>query len=220
MDCGNTVVIACAMLRDEIEHAMDQTNKHFEIVWIDKGLHEYPQRLHDELQKKIDQNQNKAFILLAFCLCGNAVLGLKSGKAAMMIPRFDDCIHMMMAHGPGKKPEIDVGSLYYTRGWLDSERFIWRDYESYIKKYGQKKADFIIKTMLANYSGLKLIDTGAYEVAGCMGLAKDTAKQLGLAFELACGTDRILHGLLEGKNEGEYVMIKPGETVQSCHFGY
>ena len=220
MEKCKTVLIACAMLEDEIEQAMRNTNTSIKIVWIDKGLHEYPERLHDELQKKIDQNQDMELILLAFCLCGNAVLGLKSGKAVMMIPRFDDCIHMLMAHDQGEKPEIDAASLYYTRGWIDSERFIGRDYESYIQKYGQKKADFVIKTMLANYKGLKLIDTRAYDVDGCMGKARETAENLGLAFELACGTNRILHGLLEGKHGGEYIMIKPGETVQSCHFGY
>jgi hypothetical protein len=220
LENGNKVLIACSMLRDETEQALAQTKTDIQIIWIDKGLHEYPQRLHNELQAKINENQYAKTILLAFCLCGNAVLGLRSEKATLIIPRFDDCIHMLMAREPEKKPEIDAASLYYTRGWLESERFILNDCQAYQKKYGPKKADFIIKTMLANYKGLKLIDTGAYDVAGCEERAKDAAQRLGLAFESVQGTGRILRNLFAGKYADEFVIVTPGETVESRHFGY
>ncbi len=216
----NAALIACAMLEDEIRHAAYKTDTDIETVWIDKGLHEYPDKLRNELQKRIDENQDKDVILLAFCLCGNAVLGLKSERAALIIPRFDDCIHMLMAHECGQKPEIETGVLYYTRGWLESERSMLRDYESYIEKYGRKKADFIIKTMLSGYRALRLVDTGAYDAAGCLEMAKDVAEKLGLAFQAGKGTNRIIEGLMKGEYSREYVVLMPGETVESRHFGY
>lgn len=217
---NGTALIACSMLRDEIELALAQTKLDCKIVWIDRGLHEYPKRLHAGLQAKIDENQDVQVILLAFCLCGNAVLGLRSEKTALIIPWFDDCIHMLMAHKPEAKPQIDAASLYYTRGWLESERFILSDFEAYREKYGPKKAAFIMETMLANYRGLKLIDTGAYDMAGCRDRAVNTAQRLGLAFETAKGTNRILRDLLAGKHAGEFVLVAPGETVEGRHFGY
>lgn len=220
MENGKTALFACSMLQDEIELALAQTKTECKVVWIDSGLHEYPQRLRYELQTKIDENQDAQLVLLAFCLCGNAVMGLKSKKTTLVIPKFDDCIHMLLAHEPGAKPQVEASSLYYTKGWLESERFILNDFKAYQEKYGPKKAAFVINTMLANYKGLKLIDTGAYDVAACKEKAVEAANSLGLAFDLVQGTGRVLRDLFCAKYAGEFVVVAPGETVESGLFGY
>ena len=48
-------LICCGMLWDELELAMEHTGRHPEIVWLEKGLHDSPAKLHQALQNEIDQ---------------------------------------------------------------------------------------------------------------------------------------------------------------------
>ncbi|NTV90100.1 MAG: DUF1638 domain-containing protein, partial [Clostridiales bacterium] len=90
-----TVLIACSMLRSEIEKAMADSGLDVSVIWLEKGLHDKPEKLRAALQEQIDGQQDKAVILLGYCLCGNAALGLQSEKATLVIPKFDDCIRML-----------------------------------------------------------------------------------------------------------------------------
>ena len=47
------VLLACQMLEDEIQRAVQRADAQMPIVWVDAGLHEYPDRLREELQRQI-----------------------------------------------------------------------------------------------------------------------------------------------------------------------
>ena len=48
------VLLACQMLEDEIQRAVQRTGAQMPIVWVDAGLHEYPDRLREELYTIVD----------------------------------------------------------------------------------------------------------------------------------------------------------------------
>jgi hypothetical protein len=213
-----SVMIACSMIRMEIEKSMKESGIDIPVVWMEKGLHEKPEKLREALQEKINEHQDKDVIYLGYCLCGNATLKLCSEKAIMILPKFDDCIRMLMSHTGNSSTLVDVRCLYFTKEWLDSEKFIVKDMLRYTEKYGAKKAARIKKQMLDNYTGLKLIDTGAYKVSSCLDEAEAAAEKLGLDFEIVKGTIRVLDKLFTGNHRSEICIIPPGVTVDEEHF--
>lgn len=213
------IMIACGMLRDELELAMDRTGVRPEIVWMEKGLHDKPQNLRTALQAEIDRlSPDHDSILLALCYCGGALDGVGSQTATLAVPRFDDCTRMLLAHTPGQRNLADCHCLYFTRQWLDSERFIGRDYDVHLKRYGAEKATYIYQAMLANYRALCMVDTKAYPLSECEAFAQETAKKLNLAYEVQPGTIRILEKLLLRQLDEEFCICKPGHRFHQVDF--
>ena len=71
------------MLEDEIQRAVQRADAQMPIVWVDAGLHEYPDRLREELQRQIALlEQDYDTILLGFCLCGRAARRARRPGAA------------------------------------------------------------------------------------------------------------------------------------------
>jgi hypothetical protein len=101
------LVIACSMLEDEVQEAMRQTGRELPILWMDRGLHEHPERLREELRSRIDSADDADVIMLTFALCGNALAGIGSQRAKLVLPKFDDCIHILTSREPGSRGEAD-----------------------------------------------------------------------------------------------------------------
>ena len=212
-------LICCGMIRDELELAMKRTGCRPEIVWLEKGLHESPAKLHQALQDEIDRAaETHDQILLGLCLCGGAMDGIGSSRATLVAPRFDDCVRMLLTLEPGQAAQCDSRCLYFTRQWMDSDRYILRDFEQYRRRYSRKQAEMICRTMLANYTGLRLVDTGAYPVAQYEPQARADAKTLGLEYGVQTGTVRILEKLLRHRFDGEFCIAGPGEKFTQRQF--
>ncbi len=212
------VLIACSMLRRELEFLIRKHDLSLRTVWMEKGLHEYPQKCRESLQREIDACGEGEQVLLAYGLCGNATLGLHSGGRTLIIPKFDDCIRMLLAPDePGEIP-VDPRSLYFTEAWIDSEKFLFRDLDSYVDAYGEKRGMKIAGKMIGGYRRLCLIDSGDFYSAAAASRLREEAKKWGLEYGERAGSTRILEKLLLGKWDGEFCRIGPESTVDYSHF--
>lgn len=134
------LLIACGMLRDELELAMARTGRAPETVWLDKGLHDSPGILRAAVQEEIDRREGTCrLILLGMAYCGGALDGVGSRTAAVAVPRFDDCVRLLLALEPENRHLGDSRSLYFTRQWMISDRYIVREMERYRRIYGEKR---------------------------------------------------------------------------------
>jgi hypothetical protein len=213
-----TVSIACSMLRDELEMTLLENDAHVDVVWLEKGLHEKPEKLRRALQEEIDAHQDADVIQLSYCLCGNAVLGLQSGSSVLVIPKFDDCIRLLRSTGQDGKPEVDCRCLYFTRGWIESDKFLLDEIRHYQEKYGARKAARITEGLLGNYAGIRLIDTGAYNAEEYNARLREESARLNLDFGLVPGTRRVLDKLVTGAHDHEFCIIPPGRAVSLDDF--
>lgn len=223
----NSVLIACSMLKKELTYILQADAFQGQAVWMEKGLHEHPEKLHDALQAEIDRWAGKKYILLAYGLCGNSILGLKSETAQLAVPQFDDCIRMLLSSECGKKIYSDPRTLYFTDAWMEDDAFFLKKENRYTKKYGEKKGMKMIKIMLSNYRDTDMIDTGLYDVDACKELIQDRVIQCGLQCGTRKGHLRVLRKLIAGQWDEEIVSVNAGTALQeedfagrtSCIFG-
>jgi hypothetical protein len=204
------ILIACEMIRNEVEKVMRDRGLSMPVVWIERGLHECPDRLHAHLQETIDSNRDKSCILLAYGLCGNAALGLNTSESVLILPRFHDCIRMFHAFKKNAEPAVSAATIYLTGGWA-------ADYLDIIKQYGvrysEEKKRVILDTMYGNYSNLCILDTGASDTGEVEVKARELADILRLKIEYARGTVRVLDDLLMERWDEEFCVIPPGKSI-------
>ena len=213
-----TFLIACEMLWDEVHLAMERTGIEYPTIWLDKGLHDTPEKLRAALQDKLSQLKEYDTILLAMALCGGALDGVSCDHARLVVPRFDDCIRIILSTEPGMRNAADARSLYYTRQWLDSAGHLTRQQEQYVEKYGEKKAKKIMRLMLANYKSCRMVDTGAYDLAEWEDRARSDAAALELEYGTQAGSVRILEKLLRQEFDEEFLVVGPGEALTQRMF--
>lgn len=218
MSENRVLLIACEMLRDELMLAMDRTQVQPETIWIGKGLHNTPERLRNVLQEAIDSVSTRySTILLGMAYCGGAIDGIRSRGATLVIPRFDDCIRMLLSTKSGQT-DVDCRCMYFTRQWMISERYIVREFEDYLRTYGERRGKRIIQAMIGNYRELRLLDSGAYDVAAYEPLLAADAAALGLKQGVQTGSVRVLEKLLLQQHDDEFLILPPGEVLTQRQF--
>lgn len=213
------VLLSCEMLEDEMQLALQRTGAQMPIVWMDAGLHEYPDKLRAALREKIAElEQDYDTILLGFCLCGNAMDGVGATRARLIVPRFDDCIRMLMSRAQGQMPDVDCHCLYFTHSWTTHGKFLSTQYDETIAKYGEKKGKRVYQMMLKNYEGIRLVDTQAFDLLPCRAYIQQTAEKLNLCYGETTGSIRILEKLLRHEWDDEFYILAPGDHFQQMEF--
>ncbi|KJR48894.1 hypothetical protein UF75_0781 [Desulfosporosinus sp. I2] len=214
----STIIVACQTIRDEVNLAISETGVNYPVLWVESGLHNFPDRLGQKIQKVIDRIENIETILLAFGYCGNSLLGIKSSRAQLVIPRVDDCISLLLGSYERRQNLYkEVGTYFLTKGWLENEQNLLSEYERCVARYGKDKALRVMKMMLNNYHRLMVINTQAYHFEDILIKTKGFADALGLTHEKIEGSTRFLKKLLLGPWDKEFVVIAPGEVITLEH---
>lgn len=143
------IIIACATLRRELLSAMEANNCTDPVVWLRAGAHNVPQKRLEEIQSALEKCDGYDTVLLCMTICGNSLVGLKSGRHTLVLPRSDDCLSLIS--GGGKRP---TDSYYLNEGWLQGDENILNEYDAAVRKYGKTRADRIFFAMLKNYRRL------------------------------------------------------------------
>ena len=211
--------IACSMMEDEIKKVYEEIKCDIPVIWVERGFHNTPEKLKIELQKLLEEHQDVDVILLSFGLCGNGTDGIVSPKARLVMPRFDDCINMMLCREKRKTRGLaKTGSIYLTRGWIQDSESILEKYEEYVEEYGEESADAIMEMMYEHYEKITLIDTNSYDMEPVMEYARKAAELLDLEAETTEGSTDILKQLLTGQWDENFIVREPGEAVKASAF--
>ena len=216
---GSKVLLACEMLRKELNYLMEKEPFGGEVVWMEKGLHEYPDRLKEALRREIGNWDGKVdYIVLVYGLCGNGVLGLKADRSRLVVPLFDDCIRCLLSHTANEPIPVDQKALYYTDEWMDTSVSMLIKHNSYVEIYGEKKAFKIYKAMLKNYKRATFLETGLYDVDFAESRIRETCEKVGLEITRTPAYLRVYDDMLHGRWEKEFIVTEPGEIVTEAHF--
>jgi hypothetical protein len=216
-----TVILACNTIRDELEKVASETLCGYPFVWIESGLHLRPDSLRRRVQQELDAIRGVQRVLLGFGFCGNAVVGLRSGDFQLVFPKVDDCITVLLGSKESRERCAQNGGVYFlTKGWLEGEANIWREYEAVLERFGPERTERIYKRMLAHYRYLGLIDTGAYNLSALLPLVNKIADTLKLEARVLPGADGYLKKFLTGPwEDDDFVIVQPFTTVDLPHLG-
>ncbi|MCB8976105.1 MAG: DUF1638 domain-containing protein [Ardenticatenaceae bacterium] len=219
MEDGRTKVIACATVIEEMLPLMPP-DLAYEV--LDFGLHLVPGSLKTRLQEAIDAACEDGYdtVILGYGLCSMAVVGLQTRTASVVIPRVDDCIACFLgsreAYTAQNKKE--PGTYYLTKGWIEVSDTILDEYNRTVAKYGEARADRIMRVMLAHYKRLVYIDTGTDNQDHYREYARKVAERFNLRFEEVKGSDDLIYRTIFGPWDDEFVVAKPGQTIQYTDF--
>jgi hypothetical protein len=210
-------IIACATVVEELRRMGVREG---ELKELDFGLHVYPDKLKETLQREIDSTPGEGDIILGYGLCSNAAVGLTSLRHRLIIPRVDDCISLFL----GSKEEYlkqlaeEPGTYFMTKGWIEAADHPYNEYIRMTERYGEDKAMRVVKALLANYKRMVLINTGNYHLEECRVIVRNMAEILGLKYEEIPGSNRMLKIMLDGAWNSEFIIVEPGEEITLSMF--
>lgn len=205
-----TTMIVCETLKDEFLFLYKEIGLRANVKWIESGLHNYTQKLHDRLQQAIDEITDCDRVILVFGRCGDSVQNLKNGDFEMIVPKAEDCISLLMGSNERRRDYSKEHAAYYlTEGWLRGERNIWVEYLYSVEKYGEETAKSIAKMMYCNYRTLALLDTGIDPIGELMEKTREIEETLDLKREVVPAELSYIRELLTGPWGAERYEIVP-----------
>lgn len=179
-----TALIACKTIEKEVEAILEQYSISMDyIFYVASGLHNSTMRLQEAVKKEMEKLKELDVdrLLLCFGLCGNMIDGLETGDYETILPKTDDCITLLLGSRQRRKNLDERKRGYFlTKGWLQGEANLHKEYKDAITMYGQKTADEIYQEIFDRYTYLSLIDTGQNDFEEFYEEGKEIAKDFGL----------------------------------------
>lgn len=218
-----TLFVACSMLKDEVMLALRQTGAAPLTRWV-AVMHDRPVQMREALQAVIDAADAAGGvqrILLAYGYCGGGTAGLVSRHAELVIPRQPDCIGILAGARPDFDSDFDAWRAhryFFTRGWLDGEDSIDRQWQRWEARFGKVRADALMRRLYGQFEALTLIDTGAYPPERSWRRVRALAKRLGNRPERMAGSVAMLSQLMTGPWDAHYLVVPPGQSVDGAAF--
>lgn len=210
--------ISCEVILDEIK---DRVPDGWEVISLEKRLHEHSDKLRDKLQKEIDDSKGFDIIFLGYGLCGKSIDGLMSKDSIIIIPKCDDCISMLLGSVEEYKEQFraEPGTYYLTRGYIgEAEDMLTVGFSEIRDKYDEKTWKWIMKEMLKNYNRLAYINTGNYDPIKWREMARDEAEKLDLRFEEIKSSGKFFQKIIEGDWDEGFIKVEPGQKVTAEMF--
>jgi hypothetical protein len=209
----NSHIVACGTLAPEIKLVMERRGLDLPLTLVDSGKHVWPDKLRDCIQESLDSVPEGKTALLVFGFCGNSVVGIQSGSHTLVMPRVADCIPLFLG---SRKIREDYGNYtyFFTRGYLELELNILRDYERILKKYGEKRSLRVMEAMMKHYRNIAVVDTGAFNPEEVKEAVAPLGKLMDIPVSVVPGNLRIIDALLSGDwGEDEFLVIPEQSEV-------
>ena len=226
---GKTKILACAVIIEELRSKLPPE---IECETLDFGLHRTPETLRAKLQETIDNSTGFDTIVLAYGLCGQAVLGLHSNSATLVIPRADDCIAIFLGSREAylKEQHENPGSLFLSKGWIEGRIDDsgtpppMKHYDLMVERYGLERANrmqevYRDKYRLRNYKRMVFITTSSEtNLDEYKENARQRATRLNLRYEEILGSTAFMEKIANGLWDDEFVVVPPGRPISFFDF--
>ncbi len=226
---GKTKILACAVVIEELRSKLPPE---IECEILDFGLHRTPETLKAKLQETIDKTTGFDTIVLAYGLCGQAVLGLHSESATLVVPRADDCIAIFLGSRAAylKEQRDNPGSLFLSKGWIEGRIDDsgtpppMKQYDLMVQRYGEQRAKrmqevYQEKYRTRNYKRMAFITTsGETNLDEYKETARQRAARLNLRYEEIHGSTAFMEKIATGLWDEEFVVVSPGRPISFYDF--
>ncbi len=221
--------ITCKVMQREAYFCAARSRNVVDVVLMEQGLHDEPQRLRSEVQKALDNTcdiQGRPYdaSLLGYGLCSNGIVGL-SAKIPVVVPRGHDCITLLLGSKDRYQQYFDShrGVYWYSAGWIESgkqpseERYetLLREYKA---KYGDENAQYLMEVEQAwikEYNWAAYIDWGLVDSDRYRDYTKRCAEFLKWNYDELQGDPGLMQKFVDGQwDDGEFLVVKPGQQIK------
>ena len=199
-----------------------------DVVLMEQGLHDEPEKLRSEVQKALDNTcdiQGRPYdaSLLGYCLCSNGIVGL-SAKIPIVAPRGHDCITLLLGSKDKYQEYFDShrGVYWYSPGWIESGKQPGKEryekmLEEYKEKYGDDNAQYLMEVeqkWIKEYNWATYINWGLADSDEYKNYTKRCAEFLHWNYDELKGSSVLMQKLVDGDwhNSG-FLVIKPGQKI-------
>ena len=230
-------VILCEVLYREMCLCAAYSKNITNLDFMPRGLHDNPDVLRAEVQKRIDETDESQFdaIVLGYALCSRGTAGIRTRGIPVIIPRAHDCITFFMGSNQKYMEYFNdhPGTYYYTSGWFEHigvkvvERKVQdgfglgKKYEEYVKKYGEDNAKYLIdfeNSWIKNYSQVTFIDIDFVSFLNYKEEAKKIAVERNWKYDEVKGDIRLIQNLLDAEwNDDDFLFVPPGEEIVTSY---
>lgn len=218
MEKNKTSILTCKTLKTYVDSAQEKMGTSYPVIEMDNKLHEFPNRLWDEVIESINKMPEEVdTVLFAMGMCGGATLNVTFPRN-VVIPRVDDCITLLMHTDDTARCNLKEGGHFYV---MDHPMMSLKNVrDSLVDKYGEKKASRIMKIWFDSYVSLDVIDTGLYDSYSTEFQAKveEEASIVNLPIAHVPGSNHILEKLVSGKWDEQFIKIQKGNKMNLEEF--
>ena len=219
-------VVACDVFKDEVE-AYSNGAEWRQLVYLEMGLHDQPDILRKEVQQVVDRIEEDPaveYILLLYGVCGNGLVGIRSSRCRLVLPRAHDCISILMG-GPAQHQEFlskHPGAYFYSPGWVRGKRVPGPDRDAHLRGYYTRKYpddDDLVEDLIdADRETFVHHDCAAYvDITGnaaTEAYCQNCAQSLGWKYRKIEGDPSLLLDFLNGGwDSGRFLVTEPGKQV-------
>lgn len=211
-------VIACQVMEKEI---LSIDDRKFDATFIQYKYHDHPEQLHDRIQEEIEHSCDYHCIILGFGLCGGAIDGIQAINCPVIIPRIDDCIPLLLGSREKyeKEKKIESGTYFLNHGWIEYGNDALKDFHKWREKYGERKANWLIKEYYKPYTRVAFINSGFDGMERYLSYAKKLSDFLNIKLDVLPGHLGFIRQLLNLEcNKGDYIILEPGQKAERSMF--
>jgi len=214
----NTSILACKVLAPELKALGVPADL---LHLLDQDLHRCPEQLQKAISLNVEDLESHPGvkqIIVAYGYCGGALEGLKSQKAALVVPLVHDCIPLLLGR-TGRASFIDQGNVFFlSPGWIEYGKTPYTEFFESQERFGYEDALWVALEMLKSYREVVLIKTVAGLTSTHRNYAYAMANLFGLAYREIEGNEQLLLDLLSARSCPHICRLKPGEMLTSEHF--
>ena len=210
-------LICCKTMMDEIEAMKPEE---LLVDYVEYALHRTPDKLREELQRRIDEEQEADVLVFVYGLCSRGLDGLKAGDKTLVIPRVHDCISLLLGSRDTYTREFEAspGTYYLSKGWIDQEADPLQEYHRYREQYGEENARWIIDESYKNYKRVAFIDTNLPALAEYEEYSKEVACFLEAEYLKLEGESNFFEKLINQDWDQGFLIVLPGEVSKYGDF--
>jgi N-methylhydantoinase A/oxoprolinase/acetone carboxylase beta subunit len=228
-------VIACAVLGGELKFTTRRLGLDVDFNFLEAGLHERPDELHQKLQAAIDKvsaTGRASRIIIGYGICGRGTIGIRSRDISLVMPRVHDCIAMLLGGNAAYRREFKKfpGTYYVSAGWHKekavpaSQRHLQAWFgnqrlhrDDIARQHGDQAADQTIQFLNSwqrNYQRAAYIDTDTGKNSAVERYAREMAEEYGWAYEKIQGSLALFEKMLTvTATTDEILVVAPRHAV-------
>ncbi len=213
-------VIACGVLKPDLQTAAQKLGIDVEFKFLDSMLHDTPEQLKIEIQQSIDAVDPEVYdrIILGYGICGQGTDGVIAGKLPLVIPQIHDCISLFLGSAAVYKEQFEKcpGTYYFTAGWLDKgsgpddlRRWVAKSWPGHSEQEITKFIEEFFSDWQKNYSRAAFIATDSERAEEARKLAHTVAEKYGWQYEELAGSTKFFEKMLTADETADDIIIVP-----------